>query len=377
MPKGSSSRLRATARTYAAENGIGYRQAHAAVTMPASATPADTNAEAAKDQYEYRIVDTRNQGWLHAENGIYHGFDNDDAMPRPLTDQQLAELAVQPGHPTLDIDQVAAIVEQLPRRLRVGSMPDDLAERLAIDEVPVDRVRLIIGRIETEKAIRYEHECLKFDIGRQRTLLESRPLAEIERHFGPCRPVLAVTQADEDELQAAFGLAGRKLITSLASAIELVHHEAFGRYPEGSLPWNAVHYARRTLIAGRPGSWESMALLDIVHFGNELNLYPRKDELPPDARRQTGPNPKRVHVDARDQMAAVLRRWTGDPDRYTEVAETLAWEVSHYADQAHGADGWAKIADQWLQPASMAKAAFRNCYRLLYSQSEHFDTGAI
>jgi hypothetical protein len=372
MPKASSSRLRAAARTYAAEHGIGYRQAHAAVTTPTSQTPTDTNAEAAKDKYEYRIVDARNQGWLHDKNGIYHGFDNDDAMPRPLTDEQLAELAVQPGYPTLDIEQVAAIVAHLPSGPRAR-----FAERLGTDDVPLDRVRLIIERIETEKAVRYGHECLKFDLERQRKLLELRPLAEIERHFGPCRPVCVVTQADEDELRAAFGLAGRKLITSLASAIELVHHEACGQFPEDSAPWNAVYYARRTLIAGRPGSWESVALLDIVPFGNELNLYPRKDELPPDARRQTGPNPKRVHVDARDQIAAVLRRWTGAPDRYTEVAETLAWEVSHYADETHGAGGWAKIADQWLQPNSMAAVNFRNCYRLFYSQSEHFDTEAI
>ena len=60
------------------------------------------------------------------------------------------------------------------------------------------------------------------------------------------------------------------------------------------------------------------------------------------------------------------------PDRYTEVAETLASIVSSHADQ-HGADGWRAIADQWLQPQALSRADFATCYRLLYSRSEHYD----
>ena len=41
-----------------------------------------------------------------------------------------------------------------------------------------------------------------------------------------------------------------------------------------------------------------------------------------------------------------------DPTRFTEVAETLAWMVSSYAEE-HG--GWKAIADQWLQPGGLDK----------------------
>jgi hypothetical protein len=63
---------------------------------------------------------------------------------------------------------------------------------------------------------------------------------------------------------------------------------------------------------------------------------------------------------------------SGNPDRYTDVAETLADIVSGYADH-HESNGWRVIADQWLQSTTFGGAGFRACYRLLYSQSEHYD----
>jgi hypothetical protein len=78
-------------------------------------------------------------------------------------------------------------------------------------------------------------------------------------------------------------------------------------------------YAIRTLTAGRPGSWEAAAVINVVLFGNELNLYSYKASLGVDAMRATGPNPKRVHIQARDRIAEVLRRCTNSDNRYTEV----------------------------------------------------------
>lgn len=208
--------------------------------------------------------------------------------------------------------------------------------------------------------------------------LESRPLAEIEAEFGPWRPVLPPTAAERDELRAAFELAGRKTIGSIASALDLVHHEARNRFG----PWDAditgtAAYAQRTLTAGRPGSWEADAIMDIVCFGNTLNLHPRQRDASADEMRATGPNPKRVHLEASGRIAAVLRAWTASTDRYTEVPETLAALVGDYADTRHGADGWRAIADQWLQPTSLAKEDFASTYRLLYGKSAHFDPNAI
>jgi hypothetical protein len=136
---------------------------------------------------------------------------------------------------------------------------------------------------------------------------------------------------------------------------------------------DAFAYAGRTLTAGRPGSWEADAIGDVVWFGNDLNLHPYKAGLPVETMRATGPNPKRVNVPARDAITAVLRRWTDSPGHYVEVPENLAAVISDYADERYGADGWAHIADQWLQPAGLAKENFSTCYRLLYSVSAHFD----
>lgn len=213
------------------------------------------------------------------------------------------------------------------------------------------------------------------DLDRERTLiLETRPLAAIEAEAGPVRPVVSRSAEDVAQLEAAFAAAGRKLIGSLASALEQIYHEARERFgPWDSDPTSSAGYAQRTLTAGRPGSWEASAVMDVVWFGNELNLWPREGAESVAHMRATGPNTKRVDVAARDKIAAVLRRWVTDPAGYVELAETLAALVSDYADKHHDADGWKAIADQWLQPTSLDRENFVGCYRLLYSVSAHFN----
>jgi hypothetical protein len=209
--------------------------------------------------------------------------------------------------------------------------------------------------------------------------LEPRPLAEIEREFGPWRPVLPLLEGDRAELVAAFDIAGRKMITSVASALEQVFHEARERAvePGGSLGTDDYRYAVRTLTAGRPGSWEASSVIGVVLFGNELNLYPYKQGTDVATMRATGPHPKRVNIEAKDRIEHVLRRWTNSPDRYTEVPETLAAVISSYADDLYEEAGWSRIADQWLQPGGLAQENFGRCYHLLYSTSLHFDPNAL
>lgn len=225
-----------------------------------------------------------------------------------------------------------------------------------------------------------EYRC--FDpsaLGDDRMLTWSR--ADIEREAGPIRPVEPYTDQDYNQMVTAFDQAGRKLIGSVASALEQVHSEARDRAGNGS--WRndtskTANYAQRALIAGRPGSWESNVIMEVVWFGNELNLHPHKQSLSVEHMRSTGPNPKRVDLEARDAIADVLRSWTNSPDRYVEVAENLAGLVSIFADEHHGEDGWKKIADQWLQPdARLRSDGFGPCYTLLYSVSAHFDPGLL
>jgi hypothetical protein len=216
-------------------------------------------------------------------------------------------------------------------------------------------------------------EIYEADYGFMRDL-PNQTLDELRRHRGPVRPVKPVTAADKARLAEIFGVAGRKTVTTLAAALEEVWHRS--REHHGGLhnPAASSDAATRALTAGREGSWESQALRHLVTFGNGLNLAPAKrgQDNSVTALRQAGPS-KRVDRAAKQAAVEVLTTWITDPNRYTEVAETLALSVSQFADHI-GADGWKAIADQWLQPtSSLSRDDFTACYRLLYSQSRYFD----
>jgi hypothetical protein len=215
------------------------------------------------------------------------------------------------------------------------------------------------------------------DYGSQRDLAD-RSYDELAATREPLRPVEPVTSADVGLLRDLFAQAGRKTITTLAAALDAVFHRL--REERGGLDnaHDSYEFAHRTLIAGRGGSWESQLLIEVVMFGNGLNLASAKQAGCHDwdvtARRAAGPG-KRVHAAIRVLMAEMFWRWVTDPHRFTEVAETLAAVVSSYCDEQE--TGWKAVADQWLQPGGLAQADFSMCYRLFYSLSEHFDSGVI
>ncbi|HEY3478366.1 MAG TPA: hypothetical protein VGL02_05625, partial [Streptomyces sp.] len=208
---------------------------------------------------------------------------------------------------------------------------------------------------------------------------EELTLDQVTDQYGPVRPVEPITDDDVARLNGAFDKAGRKSIATLAAAIEMVFHEL--RESKGGLNSHISYaYAARTLTAGRPGSWESALLLEVMLFGNGLNLVKPKGRAPVGVvaaatwKRAAGPS-KRVDVDGRAEMATVLRRWVTGPDRYVEVAETLAAVVSRYADgnshmrggdghpeQANGIHAWKQVADQWLMPGGLAREDIAVCY---------------
>jgi hypothetical protein len=73
-------------------------------------------------------------------------------------------------------------------------------------------------------------------------------------------------------MRGLFDAAGQKTIATLAAALERVFHqirESHGGLQSAS---GSYEYAKRTLQAGREGSWESVVLIDVVLFGNSLNL---------------------------------------------------------------------------------------------------------
>jgi hypothetical protein len=206
--------------------------------------------------------------------------------------------------------------------------------------------------------------------------LPDRPYLELARTRGPLRLVEPVTAVDVMTLHALFAQAGRKAIATLASALEAVFHRLREQHGGLANAHESYEFACRTIKAGREGSWESELLIDVVMFGNSLNLAPAKGGASWDvaARRAGGPS-SRVHATVQARMAMMFLQWVTGPDRYTEVAETLAAIVSRYCDDQEA--GWKAVADQWLQPSALAKDDFRACYRLLYSLSEHFDSGLI
>lgn len=200
--------------------------------------------------------------------------------------------------------------------------------------------------------------------------------ATLEAAHGPLRPVLPVTDADVAELDRLCSEAGRKAVTSLAAALATVVKRLYENAGGVERSLESSAYAYRTLAAGRAGSWEAELLRSVVSFGYELNDNRKASKSGGGSALEAKGPGHRVDRDARDGMATIIMRWVTDPARYTEVAETLAWIVSQHADQ-HGADGWRRIADQWLQPSALIGEDFRNCYRLFYSRSERHNTGWI
>lgn len=195
---------------------------------------------------------------------------------------------------------------------------------------------------------------------------------------GPLRPVEPMHREDESRLRDAFDRAGHQAVATLAAALETVHNEHRHHRGGTSAPQESYGYARRSMTAGRPGSWESDALISVINVGSRFTL-PTPEEVAEtdlDARRAAGPS-ARVHRDAFQILVRLLRHWTSHPGEYTEVAGNLAGAMSRYADERHGADGWNRVSDQWLRPESLPVDDFRDCYRLLYSQSGHFDPALL
>lgn len=210
------------------------------------------------------------------------------------------------------------------------------------------------------------------DYGFQRNLPD-RTWGDLVATRSPLRPVEPITDADEAELRELFAQAGRKTITTIAAALEAVFWRLDAEHRAGGPDRDGYWYARRTLMAGREGSWESEMLPGLIVFGNDLNLAKATKTLRGLAERRAAGPVRRVHKPARDAIAAMLHRWVTDPDRYTEVAATLASVVSSWCDDTAGRRGWEAVADQWLMPGGMAHQTFSECYRLLYSVSAHYD----
>lgn len=189
------------------------------------------------------------------------------------------------------------------------------------------------------------------DYGFQREGLgDPRTLEQLEAERGPLRPVLPITPEDRAELDGALADAGRRAVYTIAVAVQ----DAFKQLRErhgGLANWDSYQRTRTHLLAGREGSWESEALIDLALWGDVDKT-------------------RRIHEPSRQVITDMIVRWVTDPDQYTEVAETLAGVVSRYADE-HG--GWKAVADQWLQPGSLDDEGVRVTTHLLYSQSQRFD----
>jgi hypothetical protein len=138
---------------------------------------------------------------------------------------------------------------------------------------------------------------------------------------GPVRPVLPVTDADMEALHTLLGQAGRKGITSLTAALEVVFNRLNTEHHRSGPDLDGFQYAKRTMMAGRAGSWEASLLMEVTWFGNGLNLAkptkvlkegdiawpPRSRPCPP--RRQDRPR-----RDSRDHLAGGSPTPAGTPN---------------------------------------------------------------
>lgn len=146
--------------------------------------------------------------------------------------------------------------------------------------------------------------------------------------FGPLRPVVPASEESSAELRRVIAAAGNKAVGSLLVALHEIVLD-FGKRP-GKPEYSG------SLIAGREGSWEAERLTSLAwDLGGDL-----------------AERPKRFDRAAVDGFKAVLLGWVTGED-YTEVAETLAWKFSSYADEhGGGIRGWAVLADGPFQPGN-------------------------
>lgn len=182
--------------------------------------------------------------------------------------------------------------------------------------------------------------------------LEPLPYDQLAEQRGPLRPVLPVTDEDEAAIIAALTEAGPKAAGSLLAALySLFLAEARSAALDG----------RRAdrLLAGREGSWESAGLPTLAwEMGS-----------------QVAEKPSRFHQMTVLRLTAVVDRWVTDPERYTEVAETLAAIFGQVADAA---GGWDKVADRYLQPGGRwAQNGTERLYGYLMSTAETLDTSRL
>lgn len=182
------------------------------------------------------------------------------------------------------------------------------------------------------------------------------PLDRVRDEHGPVRPVLPITAGDRQALVELLASAKRKAVYTVAVAVYRTLNALREDHGGMTRPYESHEMSERQLRAGRPGSWEAHRLTDMAMWVGHGK-------------------PSRIDQAAAAGIQAILYRWTTDPERFTEVAETLASVVSEYADTTER--GWAGVADQWLQPGALDHEGVYVCYSLLYSLSEHFDPAAL
>ena len=178
--------------------------------------------------------------------------------------------------------------------------------------------------------------------------LEPLPYDQLAEQRSPLRPVLPVTDEDEAAIIAALTEAGPKAAGSVVVAL----YSAFRAQAE-------AHRPDSRLLAGREGSWESDGLPTLAwEIGSRV-----------------AEKPSRFHEPAAALIANLIDRWTTDPDRYTEVAETLAFIFGRVADAA---GGWDKVADRYLQPGGRwAQNGAAQLYGYLMSTAATLDTSRL
>lgn len=165
-------------------------------------------------------------------------------------------------------------------------------------------------------------------------------LDQLRETAGPLRPVVPVTLEEAEAITRALRDLGHLAIGCLLRAIANVYT------PHADDP----RFAARSLVAGRPGSWESADLISLI----PLALQAR------DVTRYATP--------ASDRLAVILEAWCHSENRYVEVAETLAWIVAVVADE-YKAAGWDEMTDQFVRDAGDEYPV----YKLLFSTSQWWD----
>lgn len=180
------------------------------------------------------------------------------------------------------------------------------------------------------------------------------PIERVMSRWAPLRSIGPAPQLDLMAAEDSLQIAGKHAVASVAAATATIVAELTTTFRIRQLD-DPARRARYAIVAGEPVPERAALLLDAVAIGESVAEVSSA-----------------VCPYTRDVIADIALDWIRGSGPFVEISHALALVVGTVAD-AHGSDGWRRLADDWLQPTGPQDRDALACYHLLYSESRYYD----